>query len=122
VFLNFLAGRFAQPVAEITNAKSKSEEIFKRKIKPHPIPVIIGNGFILGCGLVGFIGMFFLWYIAPFLFAVSIVGKHFSGPYLQVFWSIKNGWETLLGSLELFMDGVILTLVFFGPARPLFFP
>ena len=40
--------------------------------------------------------------------------------------SFARGWgegefETMLSEMELFLDGVILTLAFFGPARPLFF-
>ena len=75
----------------------------------------------IGFGAVGFIGMFFLWHVAPYLFAAAIFFKVFLSPCVTKFWEITNVWEMMCSHTEHILDGVILMLVFFGPARHLFF-
>ena len=74
---------------------------------------------VLGAGLVGFIGMFCLWAPARFIYLVAVLLKILASPVLAP-WMVDTGWESLFGELELFLDGMILTLCLVGPAKELF--
>jgi hypothetical protein len=74
---------------------------------------------VLGAGLIAYIGMFCFWSPARYIFLAAVLLKIISPP-IFVPWMIHTGWEELFGELELFLDGVILTLCFLGPAKNLF--
>jgi len=74
---------------------------------------------LLGAALVGIFGMFFFWAPARYVYLVGVLLKILLSPILAV-WSVDTGWETLFVELELFLDGVILTLCILGPAKDLF--
>lgn len=76
---------------------------------------IYGIGFVLAA-LVGYVGMFFLWDLAPFLFAIGLICKniYFSPP------SPSSAFRNGIVNLETFYEGFLVALLFFGPARELF--
>lgn len=79
-------------------------------------PLLIG---VLGAGLVGFIGMFCFWSPARHIYLIAVLMKILVTP-LMTAWSVHTGWESLFGEMELFLDGIILTLCIVGPAKELF--
>jgi hypothetical protein len=124
IALTAVASRFAVVPAEISEAKSKSEEMFRKKLRSSPttmITAIVSTVVELGFGVVGFIGMFFLWHFAPYIFAAAIFYKVFLSPCFDSSWFVENQWQMMLYHIEFILDGVILMLVFFGPGKHLFF-
>ena len=100
-------------------AKPNRNDLFGQRSKLFLATYVTTNGLLIGCGIVGFVGMFFRWNLAPWLFALGIACKNLVGPYFN--WTVRSSWEQMCDNLELLLDGAILTLVFFGPARHLFF-
>ncbi len=88
----------------------------------HSLPLLLLQGVfvisLLGAGLVGFIGMFCLWSPARYIYLIAIFFKITSTPL--TLWMVHTGWEELFGEVEIFLDGVILTLCLFGAAKHLF--
>jgi len=74
---------------------------------------------VLGAGLVGFIGMFCFWPLARYIYLVGVLLKVFTYPLFDQ-WVVVTGWVSMFVGLELFLDGVILTLCLVGPAKELF--
>lgn len=70
-------------------------------------------------GLVGFIGMLCFWSAARYIYLIAVFLKILA-MFLMVSWIVRTNWESFLGDLELFLDGVILTLCCLGPAKHLF--
>ncbi len=120
VALGFVAGRFVVLPTEVNDAKLRAEKELKRKIQSNPL-VILVNLLEMGLGAVGFVGMFFLWHLAPYLFAAAIFCKVFLPPYPATSWHAASGWQMMLFHVEFILDGAILVIAFFGPARHLFF-
>ncbi len=73
----------------------------------------------LFAGLLGFIGMFFFWSVGRYIYLIGVVLKIVIG-LLMTSWIVNTGWEHFFGEVELFLDGVILTLCLYGPAKYLF--
>jgi hypothetical protein len=119
VTLGFVVGKFVLLPDHVVSAKPNRMDILRRKSKFYLGVFTLTNTLVIGCGAVGFIGMFFLWQFTPWLFAGSIAGKIFLFP--TTFWKVRSGLDDMLSEIELLLDGVILTLVFFGLARHLFF-
>ena len=76
--------------------------------------MIIALAFILG-----FAGMFFLWTFSPLLFFSGMVGM-FLDPLL-IPQSSRSGLTIFLAGLEHFFVGALFVLIFFGPAKHLFY-
>lgn len=70
-------------------------------------------------GLMGFVGMFFFWSPARYIYLIAVVYKILLMLPI-VSWQVHTNWEECFGETELFLDGVILTLCFLGPAKYLF--
>jgi hypothetical protein len=89
----------------------------------HCLPLFLLQGIflisVLAAGLVGFIGLFCFWSPARYIYLVAILLKIICAPLLGS-WMVYTGWEELFGELEIFLDGVILTLCLLGPAKHLF--
>ncbi|MBI3850479.1 MAG: hypothetical protein HY298_09465 [Verrucomicrobia bacterium] len=119
VTLGFVVGKFVLLPDHVVSAKPNRMDILRGKSKFYLAVFTLANTLVIGCGVVGFIGMFFLWQFAPWLFAGSITGKIFLFP--TTFWNVRSGLDHMVNEIELLLDGIILTLVFFGPARNLFF-
>ncbi len=75
---------------------------------------------ILVGGLIGFVGMFFLWPPAPTIFLLATASKFLNIPLYQVKDDGSAG-ERLCVGIEYFLDGFLMAIVFFGPVRALFF-
>ena len=73
-------------------------------------------------GIVGFVGMFFFWPLAPKLFVVATVGKILIGPVFCRGLSspTRNEWQQVCSYSETLLDGVIAAATLIGSARPLF--
>ncbi len=84
-----------------------------------PLIAIIICVVMLTVGLVGLIGMFCCWGPSRYLFLTAVMSSIFLLP-LFALWTVHTGWYEMLGQLELILDGVILTLCLFGPAKHLF--
>lgn len=132
LLINSVASKFANLTSapsEIRQARSKSEELLKETIRSYPTAnlkvnaafFILVNLAVWSCALVGFVGMFFLWHVAPYFFAAAVFCKVFMLPFVERAWYVSNRWAMPFSHLECMLDEVILMLVFFGPARHLFF-
>jgi hypothetical protein len=95
------------------------KDIGKGKGKLYAAAFVASYSTIIICGFVGFLGMFFLWPPAPWLFGIYVIGMMFASPFFS--YTVMTGTEGLFDSLEIFLEAVILTLIFFGPAKELFF-
>jgi len=80
--------------------------------------LIIGPIIILGA-VVGLIGMLCFWRPAIYIFTAAVIAKIILSPILGT-WKAVASWETVFGELEILLDGIIITLIFFGPAKNLF--
>jgi hypothetical protein len=76
-------------------------------------------GVFAWAGVAGLIGMFFLWRPGCFLFLAGVCARVLF-PLTLVSWQTKSMWVGLFGELQLLLDGLIIALVFFGPAKALF--
>ena len=70
--------------------------------------------------VVGLIGMFFCWRPAPYIFFAAVIARNFAYPLMWP-WHAEAGWEGFVGSFGIALEGVIFAIVFFGPAKSLFF-
>ena len=104
---------------EVEKVKLNTDEIVKKKGKIWALAFVFSFSTIVICGLAGFIGMFFLWPPAPCLFSIYVAAPILASSLLSH--TVQSGIEELFGHLETFLEGVILTLIFFGPAKDLFF-
>jgi hypothetical protein len=73
---------------------------------------------VLCAALVGFIGMFCLWSPARYIYLIAVFFKITYSPL--TLWMVHTGWRELFGEMEIFLDGVILTLCLLGSAKHLF--
>lgn len=67
---------------------------------------------------VGYIGMFLCWGPSRHIYSVALLGK--LSYSLAVPWSAQIARVVFLGNLELLLDGVLITLIWAGPAKHLF--
>ncbi|HEY5042530.1 MAG TPA: hypothetical protein VIK53_11060 [Verrucomicrobiae bacterium] len=113
------ASKFAALPPHVVAAKPNRTELLKQKSKAYLGVFLILNTLVVVAGVVGFVGMLFLWPASPWIFAGGIAGKLIFFPAFT--WKVKSGLEDRLAELELFLDGVFVAFIFFGPARHLFF-
>ena len=73
----------------------------------------------IGAGFVGIIGMFCFWRPGRYIFLLSVVMNLFLYP-LFLSWRAETGWHFFFSGIELTLEGAILTLALFGPAKHLF--
>jgi hypothetical protein len=86
------------------------------------IIVILGFcmfGAIILAGIVGVIGLFFFWPPSRYIYLAAVLSGIILEPVMRP-WYIHTGWTEIFGGLEGLLSGVIITLVFLGPARNLF--
>jgi hypothetical protein len=119
VFSGIAASKFAALPPHVVAAKPNRTELLKQKSKVYLCVFLILNTSVCVAAVIGFIGMFFLWSASPWIFGGSIAGKLLFFPGFT--WKVKSGLEDRLVELELFLDGVFVAFIFFGPARHLFF-
>jgi len=74
---------------------------------------------IFGAGLIGFVGMIFLWSPSRYMFSGAIILKNLTLPFLNQMLN-NTGGMTMLCEFEFFLEGVIVTLCIFGPVKELF--
>lgn len=75
---------------------------------------------ILGsAGLIGIIGMFCLWSPGRYIFLLGVAMKILGAP-LFFSWGTSTGWSALFTGIAVILEGTILTLSLFGPAKDLF--
>lgn len=84
-----------------------------------PLMAMVICALMLFAGLAGLIGMFCCWGPSRYLFLAGVMSQIFLLP-LFALWTVYTGWQEMFGELELLLDGVILTLCFWGPAKHLF--
>lgn len=75
---------------------------------------------VFGGGLTGLIGMFSYWGPSRYIFFVAVAAKVLLAPWFLPPWTADTVWSGMFGELELFLDGAILVLCLFGPAKGLF--
>jgi len=120
VAFNFISGRLAPLPEHVVKAKPNRQEILRQRSRVYLAGCLVANVLVMACGIVGILGMFLFWRFAPWLFGGAVIGKILL--FRLPFWKVSSGLESMLSELELFLDGVILTLAIFGPARHLFCP
>jgi hypothetical protein len=103
------------------------KDYLKEYLSSHRIPkwynllvCIVGSSVALG-GVVGMAGLFLLWRQAPVIYCSALLGKVFLSPVLIPIPNRNNCWEDLCSGLELMLDGFLMALIFFGPAKHLFY-
>ena len=116
-----LCERFGYLPPEAAKVKPRIREDLDRERRGEFHAIGLTNVLILIIGLAGFVGLFFLWPPARWLFGASIlanivIGKIFSFPRYVV----RSPVAEVFVELEFFLGGVIVSLIFFGPARTLF--
>lgn len=119
VFLGVMAGKVSRLPDQVQSAKPNRMEILKQRSRIYVGLFAITSILVVICGIVGFLGMFFFWRFAPWIFGLGVFVKTLF--FRTVFWKVQSGLEHMFNELELLLDGVVLTLVFFGPAKQLFF-
>ena len=83
---------------------------------------ILQGAFIISpliLGLLGFIGMFCFWSASRYIYFIAIALKILQILTMEA-WMVYTNWDSFFVEIELFLDGVILTLCLLGPARHLF--
>ena len=71
-------------------------------------------------GIIGFIGMFVFWSPAPKLYIAATIAKTVIYPIFAHARPRRSEWENACGDLEGVLDGIIIAVTLFGPARQLF--
>jgi len=81
--------------------------------------ILIIAPLVLLSGIIGLIGMFCFWEPAIYIFTTAIIAKIVLNPTLGE-WKAMTRWDQVFSELEILLDGIIITFIFFGPARKLF--
>jgi len=82
--------------------------------------ISIGGVLVFLLSVIGFVGMLCLWHLAPFIFCAGVIGRILLTPLLASVYSMH--WVTYMSAeIVSVFEGVILALIFFGPARHLFY-
>ena len=68
--------------------------------------------------VVGYIGLFLFWRPSRYIFLFCVV-LQFLLPF-SVGWTVANSYESIIGTVEDFFNGMILALLFWGPPKQLF--
>jgi hypothetical protein len=86
-----------------------------------PCTVIVRCGVVsvIVAAVVGMIGMFMLWRLGPYIFFAAVGASIFATPILFT-WRVDTVWSGVVGDIGTLLEGIIFTLVFFGPAKRLF--
>jgi hypothetical protein len=105
--------------SDIIERAKKAEFIFMDDT-PFVIQVIIVAimGLTILTGFVGFLGMLFFWSKSRYLFALAIILR-----ILLTFsekWGVSSSLNSFLGEFVTLLDGIIICLIFWGPAKSLF--
>jgi len=118
IALSFAAEKFDLLPSHVSRAKPNRLEILKRK--PRVYFWLLGLTVAIGgcCEIAGFVGMFFFWHYAPLLFACGVACRALL--FQSFCWSVQSGLEHMFNELEFLVIGVILALVFLGPAGQFF--
>lgn len=87
---------------------------------PFAIQIVIASmiGLTLLLSVIGGFGMLFFWGKARYLFAFSVGLKILLS--MSQKWSVCSCYTGFLGGIELLFDGMLIALVFWGTAQPLF--
>jgi len=67
----------------------------------------------------GLIGLYFLWAFAPYLFLAGLIGKFADSIVIPVK-NERNQLERILEEIQFLLEGFLLAILFFGPAKHLF--
>lgn len=117
VFSSALNDGIPQNVKEAFG-KFKSDYIKAPGGLPNLIKLIIVLATLL-MGLIGMIGLFFLWDPARYIFLTGIIIKNFFS-FLVLGPKISMPLRETFGGIEVFLDGVIIAVIFFSPVREYF--
>ena len=83
-------------------------------------PFDLGLAVLLMISLaVGLIGLLCLWNPARYIFAAAVVGMIMVSPLYSLWW-VHTSWELIFFETSRLLEGVIIALVYFGPAKVLF--
>jgi hypothetical protein len=102
--------------------KNEHAEFLASKTIPkwYALLCFVVTSFTLLGGIVGFVGLFILWKRAPVIYCSALFGKIFLKPLFNPVVVSQNCWEELSATVEYVLDGFIMALIFFGPAKHLF--
>jgi hypothetical protein len=113
--LSNLVGEFVPLPDSAKAVKMDWKKYLKNKSKVYLAIFMFVNVFIVLTWFIGFIGMAFLWHLAPWIFACaeasSLIFSQLVAPLV-----IETVWKIALSGMQMLLTGVILTLIFFGPA------
>jgi hypothetical protein len=104
----------------IVNKIKPAKVTFFTKSRVRIVWIALAGIMVLGSGIAGYVGMILSWRAAPWIFAFGVFGKILGSLFIRSDQDDRSGLGFMLSEGELFLDGVILTCVFFGPARHLF--
>jgi hypothetical protein len=89
--------------------------------KWYQILVILVGSSVMLCGAIGFVGLLLFWRPAPLIYCTAIVGRTFLGPFLIPIPNRQNCWEGMVSGIGILLDGFIIALTLFGPAKNFFY-
>ena len=122
VLINAVAASFMDIPKNGLSAEQEMDKAIKSKLTSIGAIVRLSAAGVLITllSVTGFVGMLCLWHLAPFIFCAGVIGRICLTPIVASVYTIH--WVTYM-SAEIIsaFEGVILALIFFGPARHLFY-
>jgi hypothetical protein len=118
VVAGFVADKFILMPDRRGSTERNLMEIFRRK--PALVPLVVFfTAPIFVCSIIGYVGLFFFWRMAPWIFAFGTIGRILLN--FKLAQKSPNDLQSVLNVLELILVGFILALVFVGPVNRFFF-
>ena len=117
VLLDYFAGSL--PIHPDRIRIDAVKEYLSKKSKAFIIGYSVVSSAFLLTFIVGLIGLYFLWPLAPYLFTAGFLGKLADSIIIPIR-NEKNQFERFLEELQFLFEGFLLAILFFGPARHLF--
>ena len=117
VIMSFIPELYSHLI--IPDVVLKLEPSYVAVAESMPLPLRMVRPIMAGAGLMGIIGMFCLWSPGRYIFLLGVAMRTLGFP-LFFSWTVTTGWGVLFSEITVILDGTILTLSLFGPAKHLF--
>lgn len=117
VIMGFVLDHYSHLV--IPDAVLKLEPSYAAESMPLRMVQMVYVPIMAGAGLIGIIGMFCLWSPSRYIFLLGVAMRILGFPFFFS-WTASTGWSGLVAGITVILEGNILTLTLFGPAKDLF--
>jgi len=105
--------------SSFSKQKDHATKYLATKSKQFLVTYTIINLIMLLIFIAGIIGMFFLWWASPILFFAGIAAKNLDSLVIPP--RSHSGLNIFISEIENIFEGALFVVVFFGPARHLFY-